>query len=163
MGWFHRVDGGLEWRSAEQFVRVEAWGEDSVRVRSGVGRLIEDAPGALLAPDPAHAVPAAVTIPDPAEITRSAESELGAALGVSGPPAVLAHGRLRVEISPAGALRFLDVGNADDVDGAELLAEQPEHPLVRVGAEALGQPEAAVAQRVEVARARPPEVFRLLG
>jgi alpha-D-xyloside xylohydrolase len=123
MGWFHRVDGGLEWRSAEQFVRVEAWGEDSVRVRSGVGRLIEDAPGALLVPDPAHPGPASasVTIPDPATVTRSAESELGAAIGVSGPPAVLAHGGLRVEISPAGVLRFLDA------DGTELLAEQPEH------------------------------------
>ena len=50
MSMFRECDGGIEWRSADQFVRVEAWGDDAVRVRSGVGRLLEDQPGALLDP-----------------------------------------------------------------------------------------------------------------
>jgi len=131
MGSFRQLGGpdgyGLEWRGAEQFVRVETWGADSVRVRSGVGRFLEDLPGALLDRGPAlefddtETTPPAVEIPDPATVTRSAESTLGAAIGVSGPPAILRHGSLRVEISPAGVVRFLRA------DGAELLAEDPAH------------------------------------
>src|SRR5450755_3618351 len=103
MSMFREVPGGIEWRSPEQFLRVEAWGEDAVRVRSGVGRLLEDLPGALLdhpvSPSPTIGLPLA------ASVSRSAEAAVGSGSAVGGPPAVLRHGRLRVEISPAGLVR----------------------------------------------------------
>ena len=132
MGPFHEVAGGVEWRSGGHFARIEAWGADSVRVRAGLGRLVEDLPGALLDPagpgsdysaaDPAAAYqPPVIELPPAGAITRSAESSLGAALGLEGPPAVLRHGALRVEVTPAGVISFLRS------DGTELLAEQPAH------------------------------------
>jgi alpha-D-xyloside xylohydrolase len=117
---FREVRGGIEWRNSEQFVRVEMWGTDSVRVRSGVGRLVEDLPGALSdAPLPTP-LPT-VELPPAASVSRAAEAALGAAIAIQGPPAVMCHGRLRIEISPAGVIRFLRA------DGTELLAEQPAH------------------------------------
>jgi alpha-D-xyloside xylohydrolase len=119
MSVFREVDGGLEWRDSEQFVRIEPWGADSVRVRSGVGVLLEDLPGALLAAPPG-ACPV-VELPPPGSVTRSAEASIGAAVGIQGPSAVLLHGDLRVEVTPAGVVRFLDAL------GAELLSERPAH------------------------------------
>ncbi len=123
MSMFREVSGGIEWRSPDQFLRVEAWGEDSVRVRSGVGRLLEDLPGALL-DRPASPSPT-IDLPVASSVSRSAEAAVGSGSAVSGPPAVLRHGRLRVEISPAGLVCFL----RDDgvFDGAELLVEQRAH------------------------------------
>ena len=113
---FRQHATGLEWRNAEQFVRVETWGPDAVRVRSGTGRLLEDLPGALLdAPEPTPAP--GVEIPDPDTATVSAEAGIGARGAVHGPAAVLRHGALRVEISPAGVVRFLD---ADEIGRAHV-------------------------------------------
>jgi alpha-D-xyloside xylohydrolase len=116
---FREVTGGMEWRNSEQWVRIEAWGADSVRVRSGLGPLLDDLPGALLAPAPTPRPD--VELPPPGSVRRSAEATIGAGGGVQGPPAVLRHGGLRVEVSPAGLVRFLDA------EGAELLAERPAH------------------------------------
>src|SRR6202453_58900 len=121
MGSFHMVSGGLTWRSAEQFVQIEAWGPDSVRVRSGVGRLLDDLPGALLEPDRASYPEPDVELPPPSSVSRAPEAAIGAAIGVAGPPAVLRHGGLRVEVTPAGTVTFARA------DGTELLAEKPAH------------------------------------
>ena len=116
---FREISGGMEWRNSEQWVRIEAWGTDSVRVRSGIGPLLEDLPGALLPPPP---TPRPVAeLPPAGSVVRSAEATIGAAIGIEGPPAVLRHGRLRVELSPAGLVRFLDA------EGSELLTERPVH------------------------------------
>ena len=117
MSAFREVDGGLEWRNSEQFLRIEPWGADSVRVRSGVGALLPDLPGALLEQPPC--APPVIELPPAGSVTRSAEASIGAAIGIQGPPAVLSHGELRVEVSPAGVVRFLDP------QGDELLAERP--------------------------------------
>ena len=119
MSAFREVDGGLEWRNSEQFLRIEPWGADSVRVRSGVGALLPDLPGALLEQPPC--APPVIELPPAGSVTRSAEASIGAAIGIQGPPAVLSHGELRVEVSPAGVVRFLDP------QGDELLAERPAH------------------------------------
>ena len=124
MSMFRECDGGIEWRSADQFVRVEAWGDDAVRVRSGVGRLLEDQPGALLDP-PAPTSAPIIELPLPGSASSAAEAEIGMTSGVKGPPAVLLHGLLRVEISPAGLVRFARSDWAVGVE--ELLAEQPAH------------------------------------
>ena len=123
MGLFHAVAGGLEWRGAGQFVRIEAWGPDSLRVRSGVGRLLDDLPGALLEPDRAadpHPEPD-VELPPAGSIQRSPEAVIGAAIGITGPSAVLRHGALQAQVTPAGVVSF------HRADGAVLLAEQPAH------------------------------------
>ena len=123
MGLFHAVAGGLEWRGAGQFVRIEAWGPDSLRVRSGVGRLLDDLPGALLEPDRAadpYPEPE-VDLPPAGSIQRSPEAVIGAAIGITGPSAVLRHGALQAQVTPAGVVSF------HRADGAELLAEQPAH------------------------------------
>ena len=123
MSMFREVAGGIEWRSPEQFLRVEAWGEDAVRVRSGVGRLVEGLPGALL--DAPTSVSPTIELPSTGSVSRLPEAEVGSASGIVGPPAVLRHGQLRVEVSPAGLVRFL---RGDHVmGGEELLIERPAH------------------------------------
>ncbi|MGY4953162.1 glycoside hydrolase family 31 protein [Streptomyces nigrescens] len=91
----------LEFGDAEHVLRVEPWGADSVRVRSARHRVRDDLPGALSAP------PAA------------AAAELG--VGPHG-SRILTVGRLRVELSPQGHLRF-----ARTQDGTELLRESVGH------------------------------------
>lgn len=91
----------LEFGDAEHVLRVEPWGADSVRVRSARHRVRDDLPGALSAP------PAAVA------------AELG--VGPHG-SRTLTVGRLRVELSPRGHLRF-----AGTQDGTELLRESVGH------------------------------------
>jgi alpha-D-xyloside xylohydrolase len=121
MGSFQAVSGGLQWRNAEQFVRIEAWGPDSIRVRSGVGKLLDELPGALLEPDHAAYPEPDVELPLPSSISRAPEATIGAAIGVGGPSAVLRHGTLRVQVTPAGIVSFARA------DGTELLAEKPAH------------------------------------
>ncbi|MFD5087923.1 TIM-barrel domain-containing protein [Kitasatospora sp. NPDC058406] len=90
----------LEFGDAEHVLRVEPWGADSVRVRSARHRVRDDIPGALRAP---AAVEAAVS---------------------AGPHGsrILTAGRLRVELSSEGHLRF-----ARTQDGTELLRETVGH------------------------------------
>lgn len=45
---FRENGGCLEWCGGHEVVRVEPWGEDSVRVRVGLTGLRDDVPGALL-------------------------------------------------------------------------------------------------------------------
>ncbi len=73
------VDGGLEWRGRDEVLLVEPWGEDSLRVRVGLGRVRDDIPGALLARPPAGGQ-------------------------IDGPR--LVSGRIAVEVSAQGWLRF---------------------------------------------------------
>lgn len=40
----------LLWQRGHQVLKIEAWGADSVRVRSNFGQIHEDVPHALLAP-----------------------------------------------------------------------------------------------------------------
>jgi alpha-D-xyloside xylohydrolase len=94
--------GGVEWRAAQETLRVEAWGIDGIRVRSRLaGPILDDVPGALLDPTP----------------TRPSVS-----VDAAGGGATVVNGALRVEVSATGRLRFL---RADD--GTELLAEQDAH------------------------------------
>jgi alpha-D-xyloside xylohydrolase len=93
------TESHLEYQDGDHFLRVDAWGTDSARVRAGRGRLI-DLDGAL------------VDVP-PASNHHVIAQEDGT---------VLVNGGLRVEVSSKGLLRFSRV--ADDV---ELLAEAPAH------------------------------------
>jgi alpha-D-xyloside xylohydrolase len=95
------IDGALEWHGRHEVMRLEPWGEDSVRVRVGLNTLRDGIPGALLDhPPPAPAGQAHAT----------------------GAGTNLVNGRLAVEVSDDGMLRF---SRADT--GAELVAEEPAH------------------------------------
>ncbi|MER5974415.1 TIM-barrel domain-containing protein [Streptomyces sp. NPDC002055] len=91
----------LEFGDAEHVLRVEPWGADSVRVRAARHRVRDDLPGALTAP-PAAAAAESTEGPDGSRI--------------------LTVGRLRVELSPRGLLRFVRTQ-----DGIELLRESVGH------------------------------------
>jgi alpha-D-xyloside xylohydrolase len=97
---FHEIDGGLEWHGRHEVLRVEPWGEDSVRVRAGLTGVRDDVPGALLE----RAGPASA---------RVERFDGGARL---------VNGGLAAEISTDGLTRFV---RADS--GGELLAEEPAH------------------------------------
>jgi alpha-D-xyloside xylohydrolase len=88
---------GIEWRRGGEVRRVEAWGPDSVRVRAAPGTIRDDLPSALL-----PAPPAAATVQG----------------------GRLVNGRLTVEVTEAGSLRFT-------ADGRELLAEHAGGDLPR--------------------------------
>jgi alpha-D-xyloside xylohydrolase len=96
---FRENGGGLEWCGGHEVVRVEPWGEDSVRVRVGLSHVRDDVPGALLDRPPDEA-----------------------AIDIAGEEATLRSGRLAVLVSSAGLLRF---ARADT--GEELLAEERAH------------------------------------
>ncbi|MGE5224334.1 MAG: TIM-barrel domain-containing protein [Omnitrophica WOR_2 bacterium] len=103
---FKRLENGLEWRLGRETLRVEAWGRDSLRVRATKGEKILDLPGALLEPQPIDA--------------KIETGEAGASIE---------NGKLRLEISAAGRLRFTNA-----VTGSLLLEEQPNeiiHPPAR--------------------------------
>jgi alpha-D-xyloside xylohydrolase len=87
----------LEYASGHECLRLEAWGEDSIRVRAGQLSIADDLPGALITP----AAPSA-------------------AADVHG--TTLVNGKLKVEISPDGLVSF---SRADA--GGELLSEQKAH------------------------------------
>ncbi len=93
----------LEWCADGQWLRVEPWGQDSVRVRVAPGRPVQDdLPGALLPP------------------AADAPPEAGA-VQVNEGRCRLRNGRLTVELDRAqgGRLRFVD-----SAGGSELLAEE---------------------------------------
>ncbi|MER5182257.1 TIM-barrel domain-containing protein [Streptomyces sp. NPDC002896] len=94
--------GGLERHTAEEILRIEPWGPHAVRVRASSGTVDPAAPGALDNPPPS---------PD-AELSVSDDGS-----------ARLVNGRLAVEASAHGRLRFL---HADS--GRELLADKTPYP-----------------------------------
>ena len=122
MSRFLELASGLEWREGEQFLRVEAWGSDGIRVRAGLGTLIENAPGALdREPALGHADRCQVIVPG----SSSAASGSGGAVDFDGSgPAVasVTRGSLRAEVNSAGMIRFCDAEG-----GGELLAERRIH------------------------------------
>ncbi|MDF3147967.1 family 31 glucosidase, partial [Streptomyces sp. T21Q-yed] len=88
--------GGLERHTAEEILRIEPWGLDAVRVRAASGTIAPTAPGALESPSPSTQ----------AEVSVSDDG-----------CARLLNGRLVVEASADGRLRFLHAAS-----GRELLA-----------------------------------------
>src|SRR5580693_5181976 len=106
MNRFRVLDSGVEWRAGAEFVRVEEWGPGRVRVRAGVGRLLADLPGALAEARPATGpTSCSVTLPQ----QPTAGDELDGTTGyqaAAGTAALVSTGDLRVEISPAGMIRF---------------------------------------------------------
>ncbi|MFC5665221.1 TIM-barrel domain-containing protein [Kitasatospora misakiensis] len=94
--------GGLERHTADEVLRIEPWGPHAVRVRAASGTVDPAAPGALDSLPP------------------SSQAELSVADDGS---ARLVNGRLAVEASANGRLRFL---HADS--GRELLADKSPYP-----------------------------------
>ena len=88
----------LEYSSGHERLRLEAWGEDSIRVRASQAQLAEELPGALIAPRPAPSA------------------------GATSDGITLVNGRLRAQISSDGLVSFW---RSDD--GHELLSEQKAH------------------------------------
>lgn len=117
MNTFREHDGGLEWHSRHESLRIEPWGPDSVRVRAALGPLRDDIPGALLElPD----TRAEVIVPDLTGLTVFTNG-LGSPTDPV-PPARLVNGRITAELTVDGLLRFIRTQ-----DGTELLAERPAH------------------------------------
>ncbi|MFJ7244685.1 TIM-barrel domain-containing protein [Kitasatospora sp. NPDC098652] len=90
--------GGLERHTGAEVLRIEPWGPDALRVRAASGTIDPAAPGALEAPSPCP----------PAEPSVSEDGG-----------ARLVNGRIAVEATADGRLRFLDTAS-----GRELLAER---------------------------------------
>ena len=100
------ADHTLTWRNGQHILTVQPWGADSVRVRAGLYRILDDLPGALGAPGPA-------AVPD----TSSIEVDS------AGGSAILVNGRVRVEVvAETGLVSFHDTA-----DGREVLGETPAH------------------------------------
>jgi len=95
------VDGTrvtLEYAAGHERLRLEAWGEDSIRVRASQAQIAEELPGALAATCPAPSADA------------------------TGDRNTLVNGKLRAQISSDGLVSFW---RSDD--GRELLSEQKAH------------------------------------
>ena len=95
------IDGAgavLEYTTGHEHLRLEAWGEDSIRVRAGQAQIADELPGALFATRP---VPSA---------------------GATGEGAALVNGRLKAQISRDGLVSFW----RSDQE-RELLGEQKAH------------------------------------
>jgi alpha-D-xyloside xylohydrolase len=88
----------IEITLGHEWLRIEGWGDDSIRVRAGQGPIIEDVPGALITPAPT--------------LTSNATSD----------GAVLVNGKLRALISADGMVSFW---RSDD--DRELLSEEKAH------------------------------------
>ncbi len=91
-------DQALTWRSGPELVRIEPWGNDSLRVRATLGGLSEGH-GALTARPPTRAV-----------------------LNQDHDTAMITVGAITAVVDAAGHIRFLRTDS-----GAELLAEKPIH------------------------------------
>jgi alpha-D-xyloside xylohydrolase len=105
---FHQDDNAIIWHQGHETLKVEAWGPDSLRVRTTMRSGIrDDLPGALLAPTPAEA---RIEIADHCAILRNG--------------AIAAEIRIfesLFDYEPATAsVRFLNTDNP-----SELLAEAP--------------------------------------
>jgi len=104
IGEFRVIADGLEWTGRSETVRVQAWGPDSLRVRSKVGGpILEDLPGALLN-EPSR------------DADQAATAEIGSA------DATVVNGAITATISLTGRIRF-----SRTADGTEILAEQDAH------------------------------------
>src|SRR5271154_1058257 len=90
--------GAIEITLGHEWLRIEGWGDDSIRVRAGQGPIVEDVPGALITPSPR---PASRTTSD----------------GV-----VLVNGKLTAQVSADGMVSF---SRSDD--DRELLSEERAH------------------------------------
>lgn len=88
----------LDFCFGSERLQLEAWGGDSIRVRAGRPRIVDDAPGALLAPGATG----------PAWVDRATGE--------------LVSGALKAKVSPDGMVSFSRTG-----DDRELLAEQRAH------------------------------------
>lgn len=97
-----RHEGAIIWRSQHEMLRIEPWGEDSVRVRATLNPGFKELPGALL-PQPA-AEPKIEVGPD---------------------RATLRTGKLLVELGKDGRLRFLRA------DTGAVLLEEPSVEVVQ--------------------------------
>jgi alpha-D-xyloside xylohydrolase len=104
---FHTADGVLEVRFRHEVMRIEAWGDDSVRVRAAQYRIPDDSVGAL-APAPPAGPPGQVK--------------------AEGTHASLTSGRLVVEVDFDLAAPYPEpLVTFRDGEGTELLAESREH------------------------------------
>jgi alpha-D-xyloside xylohydrolase len=107
MSGFRRDGDKLIFERSNEIIQIEAWGVDSLRVRTTANRVIrDDLPGALLPPKPSE-----IQI----EILETHAS--------------IQNGAILAELSPAGnhredrmSIRFSNAGS-----GAEILAEPPAH------------------------------------
>jgi alpha-D-xyloside xylohydrolase len=88
----------IEITLGHEWLRIEAWGDDSIRVRAGQGPIVEDVPGALITPS---STPASRTTSD---------------------SVVLVNGKLRAQVSAHGMVSF---SRSDD--DRELLSEERAH------------------------------------
>jgi alpha-D-xyloside xylohydrolase len=121
VGQFRQVERGVEWRSGEQFLLIQDWGPGSVRVRSGIGQLIPDLPGALVRQLP-PAGPTTWSAVLPQGTIRGHRPDGGTAVVAhEGETAVVMTAGLQVEIGGTGMVRFSRAG------GSELLAERRAH------------------------------------
>jgi alpha-D-xyloside xylohydrolase len=100
------ADGTLTWRNGQHILTVQPWGADSVRVRAGLHRILNDLPGAL----DTHA---------PAAEPGAGRIEIDSATG----NATLVNGRARVAVAAATGL----VSFHDTAAGGEVLSEAPAH------------------------------------
>jgi alpha-D-xyloside xylohydrolase len=106
MGVFANDGAALLWRGGHETVRIEPWGDDSLRVRGTLAPAIrDDLPGAL-PPEP----PSAGTAGEPG----------GAEIGDG--TARITNGRLAAEVTAGGRIRFVRAS-----DGAALLEEVTPH------------------------------------
>jgi alpha-D-xyloside xylohydrolase len=102
-----RSDGrAVEVTVRHEVLRVEPWGTDSLRVRSGLHRLLDDVPGALLPPKPT-------------EVQVSVSDEVGRI--VNGAITGIVEVR-PADTGPAALVRFVRTDT-----GEELVAEQRSH------------------------------------
>jgi alpha-D-xyloside xylohydrolase len=88
----------IEVHLGHEWLRIEGWGDDSIRVRAGQGPILEELPGALITPGPE------------------------AASGATTDGVVLTNGRLRAQVSAEGMVSF---SRSDD--DRELLSEEKAH------------------------------------
>ncbi|HKN99045.1 MAG TPA: family 31 glucosidase, partial [Pseudonocardiaceae bacterium] len=102
-----RVDGrAVEITVRHEVLRIEPWGADSLRVRAGQHRILDDVPGALLPPKPTDA--------DVVVTGETARIGNGAVTGI-----VTIQ---QADTGPAALVRFVRTDT-----GAELVAEQRSH------------------------------------
>lgn len=102
---FRALDAALECSAEQETLRVEPWGTDSVRVRSALGPVRDDLPGALL----------------------GAPRSTGPGIVIEDGSAQLVNGAITVTITEGGAFRQPVLRFTGTATGHELLAEEAPH------------------------------------